>query len=155
MPYSGETTTADRKATTMSVTFTAATRTFRPEFNADVLMDVPAADELAVNMSNSNAAQVCRTLGIDLEQWGWCGNLPAEDFLGRVLVALAIEPADEGVPSHRLLPGDSAGIFGTVQEGGPAFIECGRREGYTQERLGQLRELADWAVANGAEISFG
>lgn len=154
MLYPERTTTADRKAHPVSVTFTAATRSFRPEFNVDVLTDIPAAEELSVNMSNSNAARVCGSLGIDLDKLGWCGSMPAEDFLGRVLVALAIEPADEGVPSHRLLPGDSAGIFGTVQEGGPAFIECGRREGYTQERLGQLRELADWAVANGAEIAF-
>lgn len=139
----------------MSVTFNAATRTFRPEFNADVLMSVAEAEELEVNMSNSNAATVAATLGIDLEEWGWCGSLPAEDFLGRVLLALAITPTDAGVPAHQLQPGDSAGVFGTVRESGPMFIDCGRREGYTQERLGQLRELADWAVAHGAEISFG
>lgn len=139
----------------MSVTFDAATRRFCPEFDADLLTACPEAEDLAVNMSNSNAAQVCRTLGIDLEEWGWCGSMSAQDFLGRVLVALAIEPADAGIPAHQLLPGDSAGIFGTVAEGGPTFIECGRREGYTQERLSQLRELADWAVAHNAEISFG
>jgi hypothetical protein len=35
------------------------------------------------------------------------------------------------------------------------MIEGARSPGYLQERLGQLRELADWAVANNAEISFG
>ena len=139
----------------MSVTFTAATRAFRPEFNAEVVMSAPEAEELEVNMSNSNAAVVCATLGIDLEEWGWCGSLPAADFLGRVLIAPAVSPVDAGVPAHRLQPGDSAGVFGTVVEGGPTFIECGRREGYTQERLDQLRELADWAIAHNAEISFG
>lgn len=128
----------------MSVTFTAATRSFDPAYNADVIRDVPAAEELAVNTSNSNAFRVCETLGIDLEAEGWCGSLPAEDFLGRVLVALAIEPADAGRPATV----DAA-------PGRATFIDCGRPEGYVEERLGWLRELADWAVANGAEISFG
>ena len=128
----------------MSVTFSAAARTFHAEFGADVLIGVEAAEDLAVNMSNSNAVVVCATLGIDLQDWGWCGNLGAEDFLGRILLALAIEPADEGVPSHE-----------TTVPGQVRWIECGRPEGYVQDRLGQLRELADWAAANGAEISFG
>lgn len=127
----------------MSVTFDAATRTFCPEFNADLLRAIPAADELAVNMSSSNAFRVCQSLGIDLEAEGWCGSMTAEDFLGRILVALAIEPVSAGIPSHEV-PGP-----------GVRMIECGRPEGYLQERLGQLRELADWAVANNAEISFG
>ena len=41
-------------------------------------------------------------------------------------------------------------------EGGPRWIEGGRRPGYLQERLEQLRQLADWAIANGAdEVSWG
>ena len=58
----------------MSVTFTAASRTFSVEFNADVIRSLPAAEELSVNMSNSNAAHVCDALGIDLAEWGWCGD---------------------------------------------------------------------------------
>lgn len=127
----------------MTVTFTAATRSFRPEFNVDVLTDIPAAEELSVNMSNSNAAVVCAALGIDLDKLGWCGSMPAEDFLGRVLVALAVNPSDAGRPATV----DAA-------PGRATFVDCGRPEGYVEERLGQLRELADWAVANGAEIAF-
>jgi hypothetical protein len=127
----------------MSVTFAAAARTFNAEFNADVIMAIPAADDLSVNMSNTNAARVCETLGIDLDDLGWCGSLPAADFLGRVLVALAVCPVDAGIPAHEL--------SGTS----PRWIECGRPEGYLQDRLGQLRELADWAVAHDAEIDFG
>lgn len=127
----------------MSVTFTAATSTFEPEFNANVIRDIPAAEELSVNMSNTNAFRVCQSLGIDLEAEGWCGGMPAVDFLGRILVALAIEPVDAGVP-----------VTVDAGPGRATFVDCGRREGYLQERLGQLRELADWAVANQAEISF-
>jgi hypothetical protein len=102
-----------------------------------------APNELDVNMSNSNAATVCAALGLDLNELDWCGTLPAEDFLGRILVALAVSPVDAGVPVHEV-PGPGA-----------RFIECGRPEGYTQQRLGQLRELADWAVANKATVTFG
>lgn len=126
----------------MSVTFTATTRVPHPAYGK-VITDLAAAEHLAVNMSNSNAARVCATLGIDLEAEGWCGSLPAADFLGRVLVALAVEPVDAGVPSHE------------VPTGGVRWVECGRPEGYAQDRLGQLRTLADWAVAHGAEVSFG
>lgn len=139
----------------MSVTFDAATRRFFPQFDAELLAACPEAEHLAVNMSNGNAALVCATLGIDLDAEGWCGSLSAADFLGRVLLALAIAPADEGMPSYELAPGDSAGIFGTVRQGGPRFIQGARPEGYTQQRLAQLRELAEWAVAHNAEISFG
>ena len=140
----------------MSVTFAAVTRTFNPALNADVLASIPEAEELEINMSNSNAVLVCESLGINLEEEGWCGSLPAQDFLGRVLVALAVSPADEGMPSHDLQPGDDAGpLFGIVREGGPRIIQGARRPGYLQERLGQLRELADWAVAHDAEIDFG
>ena len=93
-----------------------------------------------INLSNVNAARVLETLGYDL------GDLTGEDtagaFLGRVLVALAITPVDAGVPS-------------TVSGGGNGltWIDCGRREGYLQERLVQLHELAETAPS-GAVISW-
>jgi hypothetical protein len=127
----------------MSVTFSAATSTFHAEFGANVLMDVPAAEDLSINMSNSNAARVASTLGIDLDAEGWCGSMDAKDFLGRVLVALALEPADAGMPSHE------------VPTGGVRWVECGRPAGYAQERLAQLHALAEWAVAHDAVIAFG
>lgn len=127
----------------MSVTFSAATRTFRAEFNADLLVSIPEAEHLEVNVSSSNAVVLCDALGINLAEEGWCGSLPAGDFLGRVLLALAIQPADEGIPAHEL------------PTGGVRWVECGRRPGYIQDRLAQLHELAQWAVAHGAEIDFG
>jgi hypothetical protein len=120
-------------------------------FSAD---DLDWDSELAVNMSNSNAATVASTLGIDLDAEGWCGDMAPQDFLGRVLVALALSPADEGMPSFQLAPGDSAGVFGTVREGGPTFIQGARRPGYLQERLEQLHELAEWAVKHNSYICY-
>lgn len=138
----------------MSVTFDAGTSSWNETFQANVLSST-SPEEIGVNMSNSNAHRVAQTLGIDLDP-DWCGDMAAEDFLGRVLMALAISPADEGMPSHTLQPGDDAGVlFGTVREGGPTIIAGARRPGYLQERLAELHELALWAVANDAVVMWG
>jgi hypothetical protein len=108
----------------MSVTFTAAGADER---------------ELDVNMSNSNAAMVAEALGFSLDP-DWCGEMGGADFQGRVLLALAISPADEGMPSY-----EHAGP-------GARMIEGARRPGYLQERLGQLHELASFAVETGVEV---
>lgn len=105
-----------------------------------------------VNVSNANARLVLEALGLPFEDGS--GGLDAEDFLGRVLMALAVAPADAGVPQHRLVPGEST-IFGTVTEHGATFIDCGRREGYLQERLVQLEEVARHAIGKGREVSWG
>jgi len=93
-----------------------------------------------VNMSNSNAYRVASTLGIDLEEGGWAGEMDARDFLGRVLLALAVEPQDSGIPAHE------------VPTGGPRWIDCGRREGYVQERLTNLHDLAQHAIKDGKPV---
>ena len=71
-----------------------------------------------------------------------------------MLTALAISPEDAGVPAHRLVPGEST-IFGPVAEFGATFIDCGRREGYLQERLVQLEEVATAALRAGKKVSWG
>ena len=95
-----------------------------------------------VNFSNQNAVGVLALLGVtpeNTEEFWNGGTLSAEDFLGRVLIALAVNPADAGVPP--------------TQEGN--FIDAGRREGYFDERLGQLRDLAERALAGGGSICWG
>lgn len=104
---------------------------------------ISSPEDLDINMNNRNAALVSESLGIDLNTEGWCGSTTAEDFLGRVLMALAITPADEGMPSYEV-PGTGA-----------RMIEGARNPGYVQERLGQLHTLALWAVENDAEITWG
>lgn len=128
----------------MSVTFTAD--------NAPTAVEVYEDEDgrfehtygvLDVNMGNANAARLCGTLDIALADDGWCGSMEATNFLSRVLIAQALEPADEGIPTHEI-----AGP-------GATMIDCGRRVGYIQERLGQLADLALWAADNGAEVSWG
>lgn len=106
----------------MSVTFTAA--------GMPTSTDVDTfGGELDVNMSNTNAALVCATLGIELEP-DWDGEMDAPLFLGRVVMAMALAPSDEGMPSY-----EHVGP-------GARMIEGARRPGYVQDRLLALHALA-------------
>jgi hypothetical protein len=107
------------------------------------IIEDPAPD---VNVSNANAAHLLGLLGfpVDLEdeEAGLYGTASAEDFLGRVLVAQAVNPADAGVPV-------------TEEQGeGMLLVRCGRRVGYSEDRLASLRELADFAISRGQTIQW-
>lgn len=93
-----------------------------------------------VNMANANAAFVLDSLGLPTDDLS--GGLPADDFLGRVLMALAVAPQDEGVPA-----------YDDTRPGGPQWTECGRREGYLQDQLEALRELTEQCPP-GAEVAW-
>lgn len=80
-----------------------------------------------VNMANGNACRVLGELGYPDEAVAF-GDDTAQGFLGRVLLALAVVPADEGVPA--------------VADGN--MVDCGRRPGYLQDRLGDLHRVALW-----------
>jgi GAF domain-containing protein len=113
-----------------------------------------ALDGPSVNVSNTNAAHLLALLGLTpagtsterpdpFDCGDLSGALPADEFLGRVLIALAVNPADAGIPS--------------TSEGGPGtgtaeVIDCGRRPGYSDERLDQLRTLAEAARDAGREV---
>jgi hypothetical protein len=103
----------------------------------------PAIAEPEVNMSNSNAYDLMDVLGLIPEEGNFddvcVGSMKAEDFLGRVVVARGLAP----VSPERLPEQDGIMIY------------AGRREGYVQERLEQLQEVADWAIANKREVVWG
>ncbi|WP_435111919.1 hypothetical protein [Nocardiopsis synnemataformans] len=90
--------------------------------------------------ANRNAVDVLDLLGLDREDL--CGQAPAEDFLGRVLIArglLDIANGDEGRPDL---------IDGPV-------IDCGRVPGYLAARLAELEEVAEWAHAHHLPVAWG
>lgn len=98
---------------------------------------------LDVNMNNRNAGFVFEALGLALDPAGdgdWAGQVEASDFQGRVLMALALAPADEGMPSY-----EHVGP-------GARMIEGSRRPGYLQEQLQALHKLAVWAVEHNAKV---
>ncbi len=122
----------------------------------------------SINVANGNAADLFRALGLLTDNpadraagsvtfdgvgvvaapmaedspWNGGGMSPA-DFLGRVLLALAITPADEGRFAVE-----------TVRLGGSVIIECSRPIGYLQDRLAQLHHLAQFAVSRGRTEVF-
>ncbi|MBV7255155.1 hypothetical protein KQH21_30925 [Streptomyces sp. IpFD-1.1] len=111
-----------------------------------------------INVSNTNAVVILEALGLptqseaadhhDLEPFpaevpdngviipiavvDAYGELIAEEFLGRVLTALALAPEDAGVPDIQ---------FGRTYLGG-------RPTEYLQQRLHDLHELASWCATN-------
>ncbi|MEW1760339.1 hypothetical protein AB0393_27995 [Streptomyces cyaneofuscatus] len=70
---------------------------------------------------------------------GEAGQVPAEEFLGRVLVALALTPEDTGVDGY---------WHGRWYTGG-------RSAGHLQLRLLELHALAQWCGARGRDVSWG
>jgi hypothetical protein len=93
-----------------------------------------------INISYGNHALIMGMLGYrgdDID----CGHADAEDFLGRLLVADALlETTDAREPS-------------TVRgANGATLIDLGQREGYVNDKLRILIELAHWAKANGTEL---
>lgn len=113
---------------------------------ADIYCDyayaLPQVVEPEVQMSNSNAVSLFDVLAIGVgEDFSdrCSGSLPAEDFLGRVLIAQGLNPTDAG--SDTIAVGN--------------FVDCGRPEGYIDSKLDSMRQVAEWAVANERNIVWG
>jgi hypothetical protein len=100
--------------------------------------------DLEINVSNANAAFILDALGYaeSVTEGELFGETSGEDFLGRVMVALGLAPADEGRPS----PPDADHV---------TVVDCGRRPGYLQEKLDMLRELGDAAKGFGSMVVWG
>jgi hypothetical protein len=96
----------------------------------------------SLNMANGNAAKVLSVLGCSSEDV-YCGGtaFEPEDFRDRVVVALALADTDPGRPAST-----------TSSPGGGTFVECGVPAGYLQDRLSELLEVADFAVAHGRQV---
>jgi hypothetical protein len=103
-----------------------------------------------LNVSNDNAILILSTLGLrprvvdgpfgPLPEDA-CGSMDAEEFLGRVLAAEIMSVGDPGTETETF-----------IEEGCATLIACGRPEGYTDARLAQLREVAEFARAHGKEV---
>ncbi|WP_341719876.1 hypothetical protein QQG74_09320 [Micromonospora sp. FIMYZ51] len=98
-----------------------------------------AAEAPSINMNGGNAKQVFDLLGLEFD--GDWGNTTGPDFLGRVLLALALlDTTTDGVGRPEAVDG--------------RWIEGGRRPGYLAERLTQLHGLALWAIEHGADVEW-
>jgi hypothetical protein len=117
------------------------------------------------NCSNLNASGLLDLLGIQVGEAfeeRCCGSMSAEDFLGRVLMAQAIMPADEGLPVYKMTGSDysgQSGLLGGLLSGlaqaeaegvsGPTIWSGGRSAGYYDQKLVWARELADEVISLG------
>ena len=91
-----------------------------------------------VNVSNLNARHLLSVLGFEDENEDLCGSIAGSDFMGRILIAQAVNPADAGTA--------------TVTEG--MMTTMGRPEGYTDGRLVEVEQLAQYAMDNNCAISW-
>jgi len=121
--------------------------------------------EAEVNLSNLNASGLLDLLGIQVGEAfeeRCSGSMSAEDFLGRVLMAQAIMPADEGLPTYKMTgaeAGGHSGLLGSLLGGlaqaeadgqaGPTIWSAGRSAGYYDQKLVWSRELADEVISLG------
>lgn len=108
---------------------------------SEAVMDVTSG--LDVNLANGNARLVLTILGLDSEDL--CGATTAEDFLGRVLLAMAEDRDDTGV-RPAVVSGREVGTSG------PTMVDCGIRPGYFADRFGALHALATEALRLGREV---
>lgn len=114
-----------------------------------------------VNVSNINARDLLDVLGIEVVDGDLWGTLSAEDFEGRVLMALAVAPVsaerltEEAKAGQVTFGPNGVGIDPSGEAKGATFILCGRPEGYVQERLESLREVAAFAREHGLDVTWG
>ena len=105
-----------------------------------------------VNMANGNVVGIFKVLGLlsdtpdstDVDDAFQGGSLSAEDFMGRIVIAEALAPISPARPTVE-----------SQSSQGARFIECGLPEGYVQERIADLRVVAEYGVSNNREIQWG
>lgn len=101
-------------------------------------------DAPTVNMSNINAREVLLALGYISEDL--TGSKSGSDLLDDTNRALALADFDEGRESQ---------VMSRNSEGQPNMVLCGRRPGYVQSRLDDIRAVAQFAADRGYEVSWG
>jgi len=132
------------------------------------LEEAPAPE---VNVSVFNAVHMLGLLGIETTnehgEIDLCGSMSGEDLMGRVLMASAVNPADAGVAASavRYQDGEStpmsvaeatstSAVAVAVEQRSLTVIDCGRREGYSEDRLADLRELAQFCITTGRTVQW-
>ena len=120
---------------------------YRLSLNANEADPAPS-----INVTSLNAGDLFRALGLLADELAEAaaedspfegGSMTAAEFLGRVLLALAISPSDEGRPE----------IERTNTRGNTSVL-CSRQAGYLQMRLAELHDLAQFAASRDRQIHW-
>lgn len=123
---------------------------FRPKFldtdDPDWFFD--SGEVPMLNVSNVNAdfllsylGQVSAERGLSRDPFrcdDLAGDMDGQAFQGAIEIAIVMAPTDEGLPAYT----------------NRNVVDCGRRAGYLQDKLGQLIKIADWAVQNGRRVEW-
>lgn len=120
----------------MSITFYATRRDTTSSDHGHI--DVPGLEP--INLSNANACDVIRAIGVDFDDYGIC-TIPIDEFINRCRNGLR-------AALRRPSPEKPEQIH--VSDRGAAFIDCGRRAGYVESRLRELVTFAMRAQTIGA-----
>lgn len=96
----------------------------------------------SVNVSNTNARDILEVLGYEQDEL--CGSATSDDFMGRILIALAIAPES----AERVTEVSRSNYGSTI-------INCGRDAGYIQDRLTDLLDVVSDASNAGMGIYWG
>lgn len=114
----------------MSITF--CPRLVSADFTDGAVDRMPS-----INLSNSNARMVLRSLGLDADDVG--GITPTD-----LLIAIAVaDPIDSGSPAIR-----------SQRPGHPTMIEAAIRPGYHAEVYRELKIIARWCHDNGRDVQW-
>lgn len=112
-------------------------------YHANAVHEGVNSDE--INVSNSNSVSILEVLGLMTQDDEFCdvccGSMNAEDFLGRVLMALAVAPESAERVSEQ-----------TMFASGGMYVQCGRPAGYVQSKLLRLKEVAEFAIQHDREV---
>lgn len=112
--------------------------TFCPRLTADDFTDGDVDEALpSVNLSNSNAYMILRSLGIEAD---YSGSITPTDLL--IAIACA-DPIDSGSPAIR-----------SQRPGHPLMIEAAIRPNYHAEVYRELQEIARWCHENNRDIQW-
>lgn len=106
----------------------------------------------SINMSNTNSLDLFDALGLNtcsVDAYGktivespWDGgSVPAADFMGRVLLAMAVMQSDSGQSE-----------IGRVESA--SDVICAQRLGYVNGRLADMHQLAEFAVARSLPVNW-
>lgn len=109
--------------------------------------DVDVSDEFDVTLSNASAHTVLNALGFDTKEFGLAGMVDADDFMGRVLIAMAEDRDDSGVKSA-VTNGREIGLPGAT------IIDCGLAPGQFAEWFEALHALAAEAQRIGRSVQW-
>lgn len=113
-----------------------------PEIGIAYINAIDLLDALGVDFRYEPTPEEAASDLFGMAGFEFCGTLAAQDFMGRVLTALAVAPESAEIPSYAVV-------------GAPNSIRGYREEGYVQKYLRGLHEIAQFAIDHDRQVTWG